>query len=227
MWFWLALAIVALPLVFVALLWISSAILMRVAVNANHVPIEKGVRVYVLSNGVHVDIVVPVRHDVIDWARLVPATHVRGDVSDHDYIAFGWGDRGFWLDTPTWAELKPSTAFRALFYLSSTVMHAKYYREIDLPVGPLCRSVELRDDEYRRLVAFIRGTFVERDGAFVWVKDAHYAADDAFYESKGRYHLFKTCNVWANNALKAAGIKSAAWAPLHGAVLHHLPDPKS
>ena len=31
----------------------------------------------------------------------------------------------------------------------------------------------------------------------------HYrSANDAFYEAKGRYSLFFTCNTWTNNALK-------------------------
>ncbi|MFY7877717.1 MAG: DUF2459 domain-containing protein, partial [Pirellula sp.] len=25
----------------------------------------------------------------------------------------------------------------------------------------------------------------------------HYHDSDAFYEAKGSYHLFRTCNVWA------------------------------
>lgn len=40
-----------------------------------------------------------------------------------------------------------------------------------------------------------------------------YGDHDAFYEAKGRYSLFHTCNTWANNALKACGQKACWWTP--------------
>ena len=46
------------------------------------------------------------------------------------YISIGWGDKGFYLDTPTWAELKLSTALIAGFGLGNAALHITYYDEI-------------------------------------------------------------------------------------------------
>jgi hypothetical protein len=41
--------------------------------------------------------------------------------------------------------------------------------------------------------------------------NANYSHADAFYEAKGSYSLFHTCNTWANNGLKASGQKCCLW----------------
>lgn len=38
--------------------------------------------------------------------------------------------------------------------------------------------------------------------------DAVYGINDAFYDAKGKYSFFETCNTWANDGLKEAGQKA-------------------
>ncbi|MFP3836064.1 DUF2459 domain-containing protein, partial [Chryseobacterium sp. SIMBA_028] len=45
--------------------------------------------------------------------------------------------------------------------------------------------------------------------------------NDAFYDAKGTYSFFYTCNTWANNALKAAGQKAALWTPSDFGIFQH------
>ncbi len=45
--------------------------------------------------------------------------------------------------------------------------------------------------------------------------------DDAFYEAKGSYSFMKTCNTWANSALKSAGQKAALWTPSDKGIFRH------
>ena len=68
-------------------------------------------------------------------------------------MAFGWGDKGFYLETKSRVELKFSTAFKA-----------------------------------------------------------------ALYEAKGKYSLFYTCNTWANDGLKSAGLKACYWTVFKGGI---------
>lgn len=206
----------------------TSAVLMRLPANRKQARPEDGVKIYVQSNGVHVDLVLPVKtgapHTEVDWSEKFPKAHFQDVGDEHDWIAIGWGDRGFYLDTPTWAELKPKTALKALFYLSSTVMHVKYFRQAELRESKLCRAVVLRDDEYQRVVQYILDSFVVQEREFDLIPGRGYAQNDNFYTAKGRYHMFKTCNVWANKGLKIAGVKTATWAPMQKAVLYHLPE---
>lgn len=67
--------------------------------------------------------------------------------------------------------------------------------------------------QYERLVIFITDKFKKgTDGNFINIRtDAAYGTTDAFYEAKGRYNLFYSCNTWANDALKACGQKHCLW----------------
>ncbi|MFM7331368.1 MAG: DUF2459 domain-containing protein, partial [Brachymonas sp.] len=42
----------------------------------------------------------------------------------------GWGDRNFFLNTPTWDDLTLSTALNATFGLGSAALHINYYKEV-------------------------------------------------------------------------------------------------
>ncbi|MBC7450113.1 MAG: DUF2459 domain-containing protein, partial [Cytophagales bacterium] len=83
------------------------------------------VAIFLHTNGVHTDILVPAVHSFQDWDTLLP------DVpAATAYIAFGWGDKGFYLNTPTWGDLTFPTAFKAASGLSTTAMHVSYFKNI-------------------------------------------------------------------------------------------------
>jgi hypothetical protein len=42
-----------------------------------------------------------------------------------------------------------------------------------------------------------------------------------FYNAKGRYSLFYTCNTWANQALKSANQKAALWTIFDFGIFQH------
>jgi len=55
--------------------------------------------IYLSTNGVHLDIIIPKQH--IDPKLLNGLKHNGTD----QYMAFGWGDENFYLNTPTWNDL--------------------------------------------------------------------------------------------------------------------------
>lgn len=112
-----------------------------IPVRAEKTGDAKTIELYILTNGVHTDLVVPVKSKYIDWSSKLPFENTKGQKTDFDYISFGWGDKGFYLDTPTWAELKFSTAFKAAFWLSDSAMHCTYYKQ--MKVGDDCKKMML------------------------------------------------------------------------------------
>ena len=46
------------------------------------------------------------------------------------FVGLGWGDKGFYLETPTWADLKTSTALKAVSGYNTTAMHVTFYKEM-------------------------------------------------------------------------------------------------
>ena len=74
---------------------------------------EPEITVWLLSNGVHTDIVVPTFSSEADWRAVFPAEHTRSQ-EYAPWLAIGLGDKNFYLTTPTWADLRLSTALKAM-----------------------------------------------------------------------------------------------------------------
>jgi hypothetical protein len=71
-------------------------------------------------------------------------------------------------------------------------------------------------------VDYISNSFQSDSGEFLKIEtDAVYGKNDAFYEAKGSYSLFHTCNTWTNNALKSANQKAALWTATDKGILSH------
>ncbi|WP_294223360.1 TIGR02117 family protein [uncultured Chryseobacterium sp.] len=183
---------------------------------------KKEIPIYIYTNGVHTDIVMPVKNDLQDWSMKIPYSNTKSKETDYRFVGIGWGDKGFYLDTPTWADLKFSTAFKAAFWLSESAMHCTYYKE--MKEGEDCKKIMISRNQYKDLVKFVDEKFdKDAGGNYVLVPtNAVYGNNDAFYDAKGKYSFLDTCNTWANNALKAAGQKAAWWTPSdYGIFLHY------
>ncbi len=182
---------------------------------------KKEIPIYIYTNGVHTDIVMPVRNALQDWSLKIPFNDTRSKRTDYNYIGIGWGDKGFYLDTPTWADLKFSTAVKAAFWLSDSAMHCTYYTT--MKEGDDCKMILISRSQYKDLVKFVENKF-DRDlkGNFILIPtDAVYGDNDAFYDAKGTYSFLYTCNTWTNDALKAAGQKAALWTPSDFGIFQH------
>lgn len=190
------------------------------ALTIQHIPVaaEAGdnadVTIYIKTNGVHTDIVVPVRTSQQDWSQEVKYANTALRDTTYPFLAFGWGDKGFYLQTPTWADLKFSVAFKATTGLSTTAMHTTFYKE--LHEGATCKKIQISNQQYERLIHYIKESFrTDTAGHFMHIDTkANYGNADAFYEAKGHYCLFYTCNTWANQALKYCGQKCCLWTVL-------------
>ena len=197
---------------FILLYALAAFVLPYISIAAEDDP-QDDVTIYIKTNGVHTDIVVPTRNEQIDWSKEAKFSHIASGNTNYQYLAIGWGDKGFYLETPTWAELKASVAFKAATGLSSSAIHTTYYREMN--IGKACRKIQISKNQYANLIKYIQES-IRPDANGHWVNietDANYGNSDAFYEAKGRYSLFYTCNSWANNALRACGQKHCLWTP--------------
>ncbi len=204
------------------------AVYMGVAFVLARIPVAKAdpaapadVEVFIFSNGVHSDLVLPVRNDQMNWSRQVRYDHTLANDPTFNYVGIGWGDKGFYMDTPTWAQLKASTALRAGFWLSTTAMHATFYRAADLGPGPACVALHLSRAEYARLIQYIQASFRhDAVGRVEWIPGHSYGRDDAFYEAHRTYSVLYTCNTWTNDALKVAGQKASLWTPFESGIFY-------
>jgi uncharacterized protein (TIGR02117 family) len=211
--------IILTPILLVGLYLLAAWVLWHISVD-KEVGTTAEVPVYIMTNGVHTDIVVPVQNRQTDWSRDIPFSDTRSGDTAMQYIAFGWGDKGFYLETPTWADLKFRTAFKAAFALSHAAMHTTFYKTME--EGPDCVQINISSQQYERLAAYIRASFKKDSGGHMMhiVTNANYGANDAFYEAGGSYSLFHTCNTWANNGLKSCGQKACLWTPFDKGIFY-------
>lgn len=203
-------------------LYILCALLLpMIPIKAEATNDPKVVEAYLLTNGVHTDIVVPTVSDQMDWSKKILYSNTKGQQSNFKYTSFGWGDKGFYLDTPTWADLKFSTAFKAAFWLGDSAMHVTFYNT--MKEGEDCKKIMLTIQQYKDLIHYIDSRF-DKDiqSNYKLIKtNAVYGNNDAFYDAKGSYSFLYTCNTWTNNALKAAGQKAALWTPTDFGIFRH------
>lgn len=207
------------PVLLVVLYLLCAFLFSRISI-AKETALKEDIPLYILTNGVHTDLVVPVRNTQIDWSKQVLFENTTGKDTTAQWLAFGWGDKGFYLETPTWADLKFSTAFKAATALSTSAIHATYYRNIK--EGADCIRLNIDSAQYARLINYIQQSFDRDENGNVIniVTNANYGKTDAFYEAKGRYNLFFTCNTWANKGLKSCGQKACLWTPFDKGIFY-------
>jgi uncharacterized protein (TIGR02117 family) len=217
------------PLLFIVLFvvaYIIFAYLFKIIpVNRSWSADEGAIEIAIVSNGVHTDLIVPLRSPEIDWTDFIHLNHFQP--GNPQYIGFGWGDKGFYMDTPSWAELKFSTAFKALFHLGSSAVMVILYDELPQE-EKLFSRIRISREAYQDLIEYLKSSFdFDKQGTIIPISFAGMPAYDhlnyKFYEGAGRYHFFKTCNCWANTGLKVADVKTGVWTPFAPAVFYHLP----
>ena len=204
---------------FVLLYMLLAFILSVIPVNKQEGSVKGGISIYILSNGVHTDLVFPIKTTYIDWSQEIKFDHTKSKDTQMHYLAFGWGDKGFYLETPTWSDLKYSVAFKAMFFMGSSAMHTTFYKE--MKENKNCIRIDLSGEAYQKLMVYIRESF-QRDttGNPILISGYHYGTDDSFYEAKGVYSLLYTCNTWSNNGLKAAGLQACLWTPFDKGIFY-------
>lgn len=175
-------------------------------VNSGWVEPEDGVTIYLANNGVHVDIVMPVKAAGLDWSKLIDRNDTVGASPESRWVAFGAGERAVYLETPRWRDLKLPVAARALTR-GERIVHVEWVGNPDY----MDRAIRLRPEEYRRLWAGVRSSF--RGARPQLIAHKGYGRSDAFYEGVGHASALNTCNQWVADQLRIAGVETSLWTP--------------
>jgi uncharacterized protein (TIGR02117 family) len=199
--------VLLLPLLYLA----GGAIGGAIPRNAGWHEAEDGITIYVATNGVHTGLVLPTRAGGVDWSPIVRAEDIADPRYAGRWLWFGWGERDFYLTTPTWRELSPRTAVHALVGSDRTLMHVDH---LLAPWGD-ARPIRLNPAQYRRLAAAIRASFDPANHRPI----RGYDVADVFYPALGHYDAIRTCNWWTGRMLAAAGVRVGAWTPFSATVM--------
>lgn len=168
--------------------------------------------ILVLKNPIHTDIAVPVDDDVRKRFHFLVDGGIPDDMAGVRYIVFGWGGRAFYLETPTWSELKAVPVMKALT-LDASVMHVDVAGNIVEP-HPDVAGFDISEERFAALLDFITASFQQGPNGPIPVENAAYSRFDRFYEANGHFNALVGCNTWTAAALRIAGLRTGWWNPL-------------
>jgi len=158
----------------VLLYGLMAVVLSFFGTRPNAITCDQSEKIYISNNGIHLDV-------ILAKAQLNPK--LSGQLSNaKKYVAFGWGDKGFYLNTPTWDELKASTAFRAMLLKSETVMHVSHYETTYQD----WQAISICPKQMEQLQGFILSSFQKNaTSGFIEIPNSGYDVNDTFYEAEG------------------------------------------
>jgi len=194
-----------------------------VPVNRHFRQTPDGVPIFIVSNGFHSDVVVPLRElrTHTDWLQKLGQPTWTSQFGRYQYAAFGWGSEGFFLDSYGGHFPRLSTTLRAALP-GRALMHVGFYPAAPA-TGPRVISLRISEAQYQKLAQLIQQSFqADSVGKFALRNPAGYTSHDFFFRAGGKYHLLRTCNDWTNRTLGRAGIRSAWKAPLAASVLYQV-----
>lgn len=217
---WFSGGLITLVLVFLLAAWIGSS----VPRNGDWTEPESGIPIMIESNGVHTGLVLPVENTVKDWRETFPSA---GRPRDGDgwmptHIAVGWGEKEVFLNTPTWGDLKVSTALRIATRGGDGLVRVGHY--VNPQPSPYHRTLIVRPEEYARVVERVEAALPPLPAGAERRTYASFDPASRNYDARGRYTLANTCNQWVSDTLAYAGIKTGAWTPFAGGVTKWVPE---
>ncbi len=201
-------AVIVVIVLYVVVAMISSMI----PVNTDQPDTARDYEIYIRSNGVHTDIIMPVKNELVNWLDLVDPAHTRAGYMELEYVGFGWGDLEFYENTPEWKDLAPGVAFKALFLDSPAAMHVKFKHYVIQDEHTI--PIKVTSEQYLALADYITQSFaLDENGAAQNIRGLNYEMTDTFYHAKGSLNMLNTCNTWTNRGLKEAGLRASLWTP--------------
>lgn len=188
-----------------------SLILTCIPINNEEGHSAKNNSIYLNSNGIHLNIIIP--KNQLDSKLLEGLKYLKNDA----YFAFGWGDKDFYLNTPTWNDLTFNNAFQALFLKSSVLIHLTRYSTVEEDWV----EIKVNQNQLDKINLYIYKTFyVDLSHKKIILNNRGYSYNDDFYEALGSFSCFKTCNSWVNSGLKESDIKACLWTPFDFGLLN-------
>jgi len=179
---------------------------------------------YVSGGVMHTDLFVPVQNSAFEWNQVLNLKELSQQPGTNDrYLQFSWGDRIFFMETPSWDQMNWGSALRSLFYWNnSAAMLIKGHRTLPQYPDTENRCIRLGREDYRAIMQFITNS-LERN-AQGQPHHLGYGQDreSSFYAATGRYSIVNTCNSWTAEALRSGNINTPLWGGIAPSILYHL-----
>lgn len=179
-------------------------------------PASCDVKVCVINFGIHSEIIVPVQNKIFDWRKHLDL----GKNADYKYLAFGWGEREFYMNAPREIDAKMAAGIKALFLPNPSVIRVEGYKNLPQNFEIECFGVSKTG--YLKLNKFIKDTFeLDPPGKKIILSYGR-PLNVSYFEAKGTYSILRNCNSWTAEGLKKADVNTPVWSGLSTAIMLHL-----
>jgi uncharacterized protein (TIGR02117 family) len=182
------------------------------------------VNIYVSGGAMHTNLIVPVATPEFDWHNHLELEEIGSTpAATYRYLQFGWGDRIWYMQTPSWDRANYLDVFRVLFFPRNTAaLLVKGHGSIPRYAGEELQCVRLSQTDYKTLMRFIEQSFqLNPRGQKERLGDSR-DRESGFYAATGYYSALRTCNSWTAEALQAANVNTPLWSGLSAPVMAHL-----
>lgn len=200
-------ALLLLPALIVALSLLYGIALIAgalIPVGKNPSSTENDSSLYLINNGLHVELALPADQAPERLLRLL-------NQDDTPVLyCFGWGDRYFYPGTPTVSELALGPTLKALFLPTPAAIGITEYRRPPAE-GRHVRKIPVSAEQIEILYGYVLASLYEQEIPNQNIASGYGAI--RFFEAGGTYSCLYTCNNWTNVALKKAGVKTRLWTP--------------
>jgi len=193
-----------------------------IPINRKFIAPTNGIDLYLSTNGMHINFILPCKNMVFDWSKIIDAKNFDLPFNATTFLSFGWGDKAIYLDIVEWKELTLKMGLATLFLPTPTIVQVTAHQQ--LPIDKLSiKKTCISEQQYQQLCQFILASFVVDPAQNVQlIPEAGYTPNDNFYQANGKYHAFYTCNTWVNHALRKIGVRTTLWTTVDRGVLYQF-----
>ncbi|MCK4442118.1 MAG: DUF2459 domain-containing protein [Sulfurovaceae bacterium] len=202
-------------LIFIVIVYIYTAYIFTIFPYQNKIVNNKKTKnIYLYYDNMHTDIIINIKDTNYNWQKILPKllkNRTKG------YISFGWGDKETYLNTPSWSDLKLTTALKALFINTPSIIHIRYYNNINKNND--IKKIEVTNKQYKHIENSLLDSFGEK---IIFIHKGYWR-NDLFYYSPYKYNLIHTCNTWTGDILRESNITMSYWTPMSCCVIKFFP----
>ncbi|WP_296416787.1 DUF2459 domain-containing protein [Pseudooctadecabacter sp.] len=172
--------------------------------------------IVLVQGPIHYDILLPLDEDTEAVFKDIAEAGVPLDHPNAAWLSVGWGSAAFYTTAGSYADIRPGAVWRAATG-DAGVLRFEVYGP--LPDHPALRRVPVTFAQLSALRSVIRA---QAGDAPVRLALDGFSQTDAFFAAAGRFHIFRTCNVWVGAMLREAGVPFGWWTPTPYAVTASL-----
>jgi uncharacterized protein (TIGR02117 family) len=181
--------------------YLCCLVLPLVHVNADYLYKNKGVLVYVAGDGLHSEIIVPVKNEVADWETVFNKADFDGAAEGKQWLCIGFTEKNFYRTNRRWDDMNYLSAFGQLCGFGESVMHVSYESEYPFD-RKFIRKVYIGEEQYAKLCEFIKGSFTQNnDEALAPIIKTNNFNDSYTMQNNNNANNISTSNISQNQLL--------------------------